>query len=326
MSTNVPQNQNNEEIDLGQISKKISEFLGGISTFIFKCIQYLLKNIKILAFLFIIGLLLGFYLDISSKNYNHNIIVNPNFGTNDYLYAKVNLVNARIKENDTVFLKSIGIKHVDRLNSIKIIPIVDIYKFVDHNESNFELIKLLAEDSDINKIAEDKMTSKNYQLHELVINTSDKINENDLIVPFLKYLNSSDYYSKYREGYVNNLEIKMRENDSIIKQIDGFLSDFKNKSNGTKSSNLVYYNENNQINEIIKTKDGLIAEQGGHRIELINLDKIVKDISIVSNIRNTKSTNNKLKFVLPLLFVFIFVLGSLFRSFYSAQLKKSRLE
>jgi hypothetical protein len=44
-------------------------------------------------------------LDKSRTAYDHEIIVMPNFGSTDYLYGKVALLNAKIKENDSLFYK-----------------------------------------------------------------------------------------------------------------------------------------------------------------------------------------------------------------------------
>lgn len=319
------QNNDNQEIDLSEIGKKIGGFFDGISATIFSWMIFIKRNIVIIGILFVLGIALGFYFDKTSKNYNHNIIVTPNFGSGDYLYAKVSLLNSKIKENDSVFLNSIGFLNSKKINSIEIEPIIDLYKFVDNNTANFELIKLMAEDGDIQKISKDEITSKNYPYHILKINTSNIVTEKGLMEPLLNYLNTSDYFSKIRKEYVNNVTIKMNENDSIIKQINGFLSDFKVNSNSNKSNNLVYYSENNQLNDIIKTKEGLITEQGSHRLELVNFDKIVKDLSIVSNIKNTASVNGKMKLILPILFIFLFVLFSIFKSFYNNQLEKSKL-
>jgi hypothetical protein len=81
-----------------------------------------------------------------------------------------------------------------------------------------------------------------------------------------------------------------------------------------------------QLNEIIKTKEALIAEQGVHRLEIVNFDKIIKEISIVTNVKNTKGTNNKMKLILPVLFLFFFFSFTVFRSFYRRQLAKSKLQ
>jgi len=181
----------------------------------------------------------------------------------------------------------------------------------------------MAEDGDIKKIVNETLTSKNYPYH-LISFTTDKQTSNEKTVqPLLNFLNNSDYYKVIQKEYLNNVKIKMVENDSIISQINGILNAFSSTANGSqKSDKLVYYNENTQLNDVIKTKDALVNEQGFRRLELVNLDKIVKDNSATLNIKNTKSTNGKMKLVLPFLFISIFISIGFFRAYYRRQMAK----
>lgn len=325
MSTTPLKNDANQEIDLSQISEKIGDLFQGVLTFIFNVILFLKKNILIVGLIFVIGAVLGFYLDKNSKVYDNQIIVSPNFGSTDYLYAKIDLINSKINDGDTVFLKDeVGIKEPKKLRIIEIEPITDVYKFINNGTANFELIKLMAEDGDLKKILEDNMTSKNYPFHSIFFTTDDSTNDAKTVQPLLNYLNKSEYYSTIQKEYINNINIKMVQNDTIINQINGFLKGFSNTVNGSqKSDKLVYYNENSQLNEVIKTKEMLISEQGTHRLELVNLDKIIKDSSTTINIKNNKSVNGKMKFILPFLLLFVYILGVIIRSFYRNQTLKS---
>src|SRR3990167_6143990 len=100
MNKNVSNNQEDQEIDLSQISRKIGNFFEWISERIFLGLMFFIKNKIIVAILLVLGISTGWYLDKTQKNYNHQIIVTPNFGSNDYLYSKINLLNSKIKEND----------------------------------------------------------------------------------------------------------------------------------------------------------------------------------------------------------------------------------
>jgi len=323
MSTNT-QNNDNQEIDLSQVSRKIGDFFEGISTKIFRAILFFKRNIVWVGILFVLGAGLGFYLDKTTKVYEHQIVVTPNFGSVDYLYAKIELLESKIKDSDTIFLKEVvGIKETKKFKDIEIEPIADVYKFIENKEQNFELIKLMSEDGDIKKVLSESLTSKNYPYHLLKFVTTNETDYEKTVTPILNYLNKSDYYSLIQKEYMNNVKIKMAENDSIIGQINGVLNAFSSNVNGSqKSDKLVYYNENSQLNDVIKTKDQLVYEQGQHRISLVNLDKIVKNNSEVLNIKNTESINGKLKFVLPILFIFIFILVGYFKSFYQKQMAK----
>lgn len=320
MSTNPKKDPENQEIDLTMLSNKIEGFFQGISSFIFNAIQFVLRKIIVIGILFFIGVGLGVYLDTTNKTYDHQIIVQPNFGSTDYLYAKIDLLESKIKENDTVFLKSIGIINPSKLAKIEIKPIIDVYKFINTSEQNFELLKLMSEDSDIKKIVEDKPTSKNYMYHLISFKTKERTSFKNSIEPILKYLNSDPYFEKIQKEYVMNELLKLKSNEITINQIDGFLNSFSNTVNGnSKSDKLVYYNENTQLNDVIVTKNKLVQEQGNLRIEMVGLDKIIKENSSTLNTENNESVNGKLKLILPLLFIFIYILIHSFVSFYRRQ-------
>ncbi len=326
MSAEPQNNVDNQEIDLSQISKKIGGFFEGVSNKIFRGILFIKRNILVIGILFILGAGLGFYMDKNGKSYDHQIIVTPNFTSTDYLYSKIDLINSKISEGDTLFLKNIvGIKDCKHFHAIKIEPITDIYRFIGTTPVNFEFIKLLAENGDLKKIVDDKLTSRNYSFHNISFSTSKTTTEEKTVKPILNYLNNSEYYQKIQKEYLNNIKIKMKENDSIISQINGVLNSFSKTLNGSqKSDKLVYYNENTQLNDVIKTKNELIKEQGEHRLELVGNDRIIKESSSTINIRNTKDLNGKMKLVLPLLFIFLFFLLGYFKSFYKNQLAKSK--
>lgn len=319
-----PQNNDNQEIDLSMVSKKIGSFFENIATQIFKAFLFFKRNKVWVGILFVLGAGLGYYLDKSSKVYDNQLIVAPNFGSTDYLYAKIELINSKIEDGDTIFLKEVvGVKNPLKLKGISVTPIMDVYKFIDNKAQNFELIRLMAEDGDIKKVVNESITSKNYPYHIISFTTVDLTSNEASVQPILNYLNDSNYYKTIQKEYVNNVKIKMVENDSIIGQINGFLNTFNNTVNGTqKSDKLVYYNENSQLDEIIKTKDLLVTEQGNRRLELVNLDKIIKDSSTTLNIKNSKALNGKLKLVFPLIFIMLFVLGGVLKAYYKKQMAK----
>ena len=319
-------NSQDQEIDLGQVFSKIGDFFQKGIDLIFDLILFIKKKFLILVILFISGIIIGYFLDKSNKSYSHEVIVIPNFGSTDYLYSKVGLLDSKKKENDTVYLKEIGIKNPSKISSFKIEPIIDVYKFIQNDTKynlNFELIKLMAEDGDLEKILKDELTSKNYPLHVISFSTTGKTTEEESAQPILNFLNSSSYFNSIQNEFINNIKLKMAANDSTILQIDKLLNNFEKISNSNqKSDKLVYYNENNQLNEIIKTKDALVGEQGAHRVNMINNDTTIKVVSSTINIKNTKGLNGKMKLIIPILLIFLFFVFSGLVVFYKSQIKK----
>lgn len=323
MNPQEPQN-NNQEIDLVQISKKLNDFLDEIKASIYRGIQFFVRNRIIFLILVVLGFGLGWYLEGHKKTYKSVITVVPNFSSVDYLYSKIELLQSKVVAEDTLFLKEIvGIKDPKNLLGIKIRSITDVYSFIKSKPENFELIKLLAEDGDVNKVIESYTTSKNYSYKEIIVSTKKKIDDEKVIKPLLAYLNKSDYYDKIKNTNVDITNFKIKQNDSIIKQIDGILSNFSIASKpSNKSDKLLYNNENSQINDIIKTKADLLTEQGKLKIELIGLDKIIKDIDVTLNIELSKFKSYHSKFILPLLFIFLFIGLNGFVAFYKRQRQK----
>jgi hypothetical protein len=332
MSANTPNNQD-QEIDLSIISKKIGIYFENVLSFIFNVIQYVKKNILILILLIVAGAGLGYLSDESNNNYASDVIVSPNFGCTDYVYDKINLLNSRIGEGDTVFCKSIGLLNASQIQFLEVEPIIDIYSFVNNNSGqsannaqnsqNFELVKLLSEDGDIKKVIKDELTSKNYSHHLIHVVTNGLSNNKNTIDPIINYLNKSAFYEKYRKTYIDNINNKIKQNDLIINQIDGVLNQFTSNSlSNQKSDKLVYYNENTQLNDIIKTKDGLINESGYLKNQLVLLDKVVKENSRTTNIKLDKGLRYKLRFFMPIIFIFGYIGLGLFISFYKKQAAK----
>jgi hypothetical protein len=325
MSTKVPQNKEDQEIDLLQIPQKISDFFGWINSSIFKGIQFFVQNKVLVLALILVGFGMGWYLDSNNKSYDNQIIVVPNFESVDYLYSKIDLLQSKIVSGDTVFLKKVvGLKQPKTIKKIEIKPIADVYRFIENKDRNFDLIKLMAEDGDIKKVLEDNITSKNYTHHMISFTTNELMDDKEMVQPILNYLNNSDYFGKIQVIGLKNLKQEIAQNDTIIAQINGVLNGFSNNVNGDKKNDkLVYYNENIQLNDVIKTKQDLIEEQGKNRIKLVSYDKIIKEISNTLNIRSEKTVNGKLKFIFPLLFIFLFTCIRLFKAFYRKQALKA---
>ena len=130
MSTASQNNNGNQEIDLSILTNKISDFYNRFLSWIFSLILFIKRNMIYLLGLFLLGCGLGIYLDVNNNSYKHEVIVAPNFGSVNYMYAKVDLLSSKLNENDTVFLKSIGIKNPEK------IIVNEPEKTIEINQSN----------------------------------------------------------------------------------------------------------------------------------------------------------------------------------------------
>ena len=319
-----PNNHDEEEINLSHLASSITHFFHRLISGVFNSIRLFIKHKWILSILIIGGFATGILIEKLKTSYDHYILVQPNFGSTDYLYAKVDEINAKIKSNDTLFLKSIGIKNPKELFKIKIKPIIDVYKFVNMSDHNFELIKLMSEDSDIKKIMEDTPTSKNYSFHLIHLYTKEKTNQSMLIKPILAYLNDSDFFKQLQKEHVINQHIKIKANEVLISQIDGYLNGLAVGTPGSSAGDkMVFYTEKTQLNDVIGTKNNLVQEQGNNRVELISLNKIIKDHHISLNLEASSRLISALKFILPFLFIGLFIFIKNFLRFNKKEVLKS---
>ncbi|RXM48570.1 hypothetical protein [Flavobacterium sp. YO12] len=328
MSTKAPQNNSDQEIDIFDLSKTIRNFFDRISASIFKSIQFFVRNWIIVLILVVLGFGLGWFLDSNKKTFQNQVIVTPNFGSVDYLYSKIDLIESKIVSGDTVFLKKVvGISNPKALKKIEIKPIADVYKFIEDKEQNFELIKLMAEVGEVKKVLEDNITSKNYTFHTISFVSNKETDDKEIVAPLMQYLNSSEYFNALQKIGYKNLEQQIAKNDTIIAQIDDVLNGFSSTvKNGPKNDKLVYYNENTQLNDLIKTKQTLIVDQGRNRLKLVNYDKAIKEINTTLNINIVKLTNGNFKILLPAVFILLFIFIHLFKKFYNSQLLKSQIK
>ena len=247
MSVNNKQNNIPEEIDLGIFFLKINKFFSNFPFAVFKGIVFIKNNFIIILILFVLGSGLGSFIDKYNSTYDNQIIVTPNLSSVDYLYNKIDLLSSKLKENDKVFFKSIGVNS-EIISSIEIEPIIDVYSFINdskpvvnvQNTQNFELVKLLSESGDINKVIKDKTTSKNYPNHLIHILTTDQIKNEEIVKPILNFLNTDEYLNQLLKISRENINIKIKKNEQIIAQTDSLLHAItKNLSNNQKSFNLV---------------------------------------------------------------------------------------
>ena len=308
-----------QEIDLSQIGKSISKVFQNIINKFFDLLFFIQKKIIIVGALFILGVGLGIYLD-KEPNYTSDIVVIPNFGSNEYLYDKVNLISLKLKEKDEAFFKAIGISNIKDFNSIDIQPVTGIYNFInsESQKENFELIKLMAEDGDVEKIIKDDVTSRNYYLHNINIKTTIAYDKKDLIEPILKYLQQTEYFTKLQKVYQSNLVEKVEANKLLIAQIDQIILSLTQNKNGGG----VTISQDSGLSELIQKKDQLIYENQTLSIHKLEYDKVIKDQDISLNQMNTKGVNNKMKIILPFLFVSLFLLGYWFSQAYKQQKKR----
>ncbi len=312
MSNKNEQNNIPEEIDLFSLKEFISK---GINKSIMNTFLFLKKNVYKLSLLFIIGLLLGVVVDYLLRSYVAEVVVNSNFTSNDYLYSRVDQLNNHFIQNSK---SELPISNNKKFTRIEVEPVIDVYSFVSNttlnvannaqNSQNFEMLKLMSEKGDINKIIKDEVTSKNYYFQQINIFSKDKVEEKD-INSVINYLNKDAYFDSILHLNISNIKERIIKNDSTIAQIDKLIQSYST-SIARGDANVMFKNDNSEVNSLITQKKELITKIDEDKLSLIRQNKIIKENTIVCNKINNKGIANKLKFIFPILFIFLFLVIS----------------
>lgn len=294
-----------QEIDLGQIGKGISNFFKGIIDSFFKFLFFLKKKFILILLLAIIGVVAAFLL--GSKQYTHEISVLPNFKSNEYLYAKIIQINTKLREKDRAFFSQIGIQHSDRIKKIEIEAYPALFPFVNdkENENNFELIKLMTEEGGVEKIMNEESIGINYYHHKITITSEGMLSKEAFIAPLLKYLNTSPYFEAQQKINLKNVQNKIILNDSLIAQIDKIIDLLSSNS----SNVTVSISEKNSLPELVQKKDELIYANQSLLIKQSLYDQIIKEESSVINIRKFDLLLLNPKVFFPLVLILGYLMG-----------------
>jgi hypothetical protein len=308
MSNKNEQNNIQEEIDLFSLKEFITK---AINKSIMNTFLFLKKNVYKLSILFVVGILIGGAADYLFKSYVAEVVVNSNFTTNDYLYSRVDQLNNHFIQNTN---KELPISNYKKFTKIEVEPVIDVYTFVNNMSSkafvnaqtsqNFEMLKLMSEKGDINKIIEDEVTGKNYDFQRVKIFSNDKVEEKD-IKSVINHLNKDPYFDSILHLNIQNIKERIVKNDSTISQINKLIQSYST-SIAKGNASVMFKNDNSELNDLIKQKNELIEKIDEEKLNLISQNKIIKENTIVYNKINDKGIANKLKFLFPLLFIFLF--------------------
>lgn len=303
------QNTNNstEEVDLGYLFNRIGGFFRGIVKLIFLMVVFFKKYIWITIGLIVVGIILGYFKDKSSEGnqvYENRIIVIPNFESVDYLYETVDELNAKVKYEDSVYLKSILGNQFKNLGTIEIEPIPDIYNFITKSQENIDVFRILFQNQDFTEFIEDVPTSKNYKYHKLVINVVGRESKS-IIDTLLKNINNNTHFLGYKKEFQENTKLQLEQNALMLSQADSIIKSAVVFSPEKGGDQAVYISDG-RLDMILFRKQELLDMRLKLQKKLNDEVEVIKLVSANYNVLNKSflSFSNKVKY--PILLVFLF--------------------
>lgn len=302
--SSTQENQNNQEVDLGAVARSIGNFFQQVFGFIYAIALFFWKYKFISAILFIAGFIGGFKLDIKPSTYEQIAIVVPNFKSVDDTYTKIKLIESKIIDQDEVFFNSIGIDDPRVIKDISIKAIADPFRFIEYNKERFDMIKLMADDSNVNTVIQSDVTSRNYVYHKLSIHTREKLENRELIDKILDFLNSNSFFIDLQKIQLEQTEMRLHAYDTTIKHIDNILSAFG--KTGSIKTNSILVGDNVALDEVIILRDRFVRDRERLRLDKTLYDRVVKDVTLEMNLRGKETFGGKAKLFLPLILLGLF--------------------
>lgn len=303
--------QPNQEIDLVYIYRAFGRFLINIGVFFYDFLMFIKKYIIAIVALLIIGLAVGYYFDSKQgRILRHDFIVVPNFGSADYLYEafdKNSFITTKLDTREWMNLKEV--------RKIKIEPVEDVYTLLKNNKQALELFETLGEKGgDISSFITNKSTRKNYKYHLLSIYTSGKQNTDSIVEEVFEQLNSQDYYlKKLAIAKVQN-QIRKRETELSLQQMNQILIGLGNSESSTLESKGVSIKQFPEIENLFYRKNNIMDDLVMLEEEILEQEQVVY---IAGRMMNNIDENfwEMKKITMPFLFIIVFFILISLRNF-----------
>lgn len=305
-----------DEVDLGFIFTGIANFFKGVLTGLLNIFVFLYRKKIVLLVLLILGIALGFlWQNVSKKTYKSNFIVSTNYSSTDYLYNKIESVNLKLKQKDTLFLKSLFGTNSDVIIELEIEPIINIYGLINDDDANAELFELLSEDEDMMEFVKDPINSRNYKMHKINVIIEGANDHESISANLFDYINDNDYYNIEKEVEIEYAKQQIDQNGFVRQQIDTILKALL--SSDTVSEKLsITLNDNKTIDDLLERKKVLLNSDRFYNRIIKNDTEIVKIVDSNYTLKydaGILSTDKKI--LVPFLLILVFLSFSLIKYF-----------
>lgn len=269
MNKDLPQPQQSEEVDLGQLFKLIGnaferffKFIGSILNAIFLAFVWLVFFIKKhfikIAIAGIIGFGLGYFKEnVSRPIYKSSAIIKQNYEIGEVLYEALEYYDKLIGENDTLTLANdLNIDH-SKASSLVNFSIVAVTNVNDRIKRYDSFLK------DLDSSVASTITFENYQklgrefdvpFQKLTLGSVSNESFEDVIIEIVNKVRTSPYFlsSQTRDlnelkGRENALKETLAKSDSLQAVYQEFLKKSADVKTGGQTSITIDNNENKSV-------------------------------------------------------------------------------
>ncbi|MDD7885935.1 hypothetical protein [Flavivirga sp. 57AJ16] len=318
MSKDLPQPQQSEEVDLGQLFKlignafdKLFRFIGSIFNKLFLAFVWLIffvkKHVLKLVIAGVVGVVLGIVLEKTSEPvYKSYITVKQNYDTGENLYNAISYYNDLVKQKDTSTLGNVlGVKS----NEAASILDFEIESVISENQKLKEFDNYLQTlDTTLAKTVEYKTYLRNlkdysHQYQQITIKAKERNNFKTVFNRIIDNINSNTYFKREQTKDLGELkEQAVAISKSLVKS-DTLLAVYQKaivKSAENNNDFQAKITIDNKGNESSTKEFELYTKDIELRQELVEIEREIADkehiIEITSSKQDSGTIDDKKEF------------------------------
>ena len=299
-----------DEVDLVYVIKKIKQIANRWIALAFKGLDHCLKYWYVILVLALIGLGLGYYKNknaaISQKS---EVLVRVNFEMPNYVYNAVDLLNAKIRDRDSLFLSEIGLKWYNpEIKELKIEAVpnfLDILEKYQMNDRNLDML-LRNVDFEGEETPLKDMFIQEYNFFILDVTLASN-GTKETLGTLIDYLNNQGDLDAYKVESFKNLQANIAYNERSLAQIDKILDSYSVSEISSNSSVQSVVEKDWDFTKLLDSKTRLQKETEKLKNELLLSDEIVVPVNSFSLTMAQKGILANKMIVYPIFFVFIFM-------------------
>ncbi len=319
MSKDLPQPQQSEEVDLGQLFKLIGnmfdrffKFIGGIFYKLFLafvwCVFFIKKHFIKLVIAGVIGIALGMLLEKTSEPvYKSYITVKQNYDTGENLYNAISYYNDLVKQEDVNTLG--GVLGVQQNEAASILDF-EIESVISENDKLKEFDTYLKElDTTLAKTVEYKTYLKNakdynHKYQQITIKAKERNNFKAVFDKIVENINSNDYFKSEQSKDIGELEGEKLTLKEALKRSDSLQNTYKrvlekaldNKKGSEIGITFEGTNDESKTKEFELYKSDLELRQ-----RIVEIDREIADkediMEVISSKQDSGSIDNRKEFL-----------------------------
>ncbi|MDT8347300.1 MAG: hypothetical protein RQ756_05825 [Flavobacteriaceae bacterium] len=315
---------NPEEVDVFFIIDKIKAGINSLIQNIFTIYRFLLKNIAILAILFVIGVVIGYFLDnkkplMASTEY----IISANFSSSDYLFKKTKELNSKLSE-DKVFKHNMGIDTTQASPmKLNFKPIASIQELTKEQQSYLDM---LIDDKFLDEDEKKELIYRSFYRFKLELIHPKNIDGQRVLKEVLAFVRKNEYFKKNFEFFHESNEEQIANKEQNLRMIDSLIVSINVMLRGTQKTNgsAISTNEINfDLAELIQKKNDLQSNIEFIKRNAINNQEFIEvvDFGETKTLKQELLSKNKVR--IPIVLFLLFLLVQAIKKFHRLATKKA---